>query len=52
MWFGIVGVQELVVARGLVRVLCRDDAHVEGEILRAEQSFGEVDHVGRAGRAR
>ena len=41
----IVGVEELVVARGLVCVLCRHDAHVEGEILRAEQSLREVDHV-------
>ena len=41
----VVGVQQLVVARLLVRVLGRDDAHVEREVAGAEEPLGEVDDV-------
>ena len=40
---GVVGMQQLVVARLLVGVLGGDDAHVERQVRRAEQALGEID---------
>src|SRR5580700_7779167 len=37
--------EQLVVARRLLRVLGGDDAHVAGEVRRAEESLGEVDDI-------